>query len=182
MSSRNILRKIFALEIEEKILNTAAVFAFVCVFFPWVGGEWLGGKTVTFNGLGFFTSFIGLTVLLLQTYILLITIIPITGGPLIIKTRYKNMARLMAAALSTLLTVAIWSVLTKFTFEFSRLEIYFGLYGTLVGSLVTTLYSFLRMQEERKTEAKNLFTHESTMPSEQNFAPPPEQPEDHRYR
>jgi len=182
MSSRNILGRILALEIEEKILNGAAIFAFVSVFFPWVGGEWLGGKTVTFNGLGFFTSFIGLTVLLLQTFILLVTIIPISGGPAVVKKKYTNIVRLLAAALSTLLTVAIWSVLTKFTFEFSRLQIYFGLYGTLVGSLIVSLYSFLRMQEERRTEAKDLFTHESNLSAEQNFPPEPEQPENHRYR
>lgn len=183
MSSRNILGRIVALEVEEKILNGAALFAFISVFFPWVGGEWLGGKTVTFNGLGFFTSFIGLTVLLLHTCILLVTIIPITGGPALVKAKYKNVARLLAAALSTLLTIAIWSVLTKFTFEFSRLEIYFGLYGTLVGSLVVSLYSFLRMQDERRTEVKNLFSHDGNPSKDENFVPPPEQPEDHRmYR
>ncbi|MBT7337847.1 hypothetical protein HN801_04020 [Candidatus Peregrinibacteria bacterium] len=184
MPSRNIVGRILALELEEKILNGAALVAFISVFLPWVGGEWLGGKTVTFNGLGFFTSFIGLTILLIMTFILLITIIPITGGPTLIKKKNKDYARLLASILATVLTIAIWSVLTKCTFEFSRLQIHMGLYGTLMGSIVCSLYSFLKIQDGRKSEVKDIFLHHDqpeTHVSPQ--APAQGQPEDHRkYR
>lgn len=184
MPSRNIARRILALELEEKILNGAALAAFVCIFMPWVGGEWLGGKTVTFNGLGFFTSFIGLFILLLLTFIILITLIPITGGPMLVKAKHKDSARLLAAVIATLLTVAIWSVLTKFTFEFSRLQIHFGLYGTLIGSLITSLYSFIKIQEGKKIEVNKLFSHEDEVQQTIQYqAPEQGNPEDHRkYR
>jgi len=184
MPSRNIIKKILSLELEEKILNGATLIAFVCVFMPWVGGEWLGGKTVTFNGLGFFTSFIGLFILLVLSFILLITIIPITGGPKVIRPEYKNSVRLLLAVLATLFTVAIWSVLTKFTFEFSRLQIHFGLYGTLIGSLVASLYSFILIQEDKKNTVNRLFSHNEEAPREPEYqAPDQGMPEDHRkYR
>ncbi|PIR54227.1 hypothetical protein COU75_01860 [Candidatus Peregrinibacteria bacterium CG10_big_fil_rev_8_21_14_0_10_42_8] len=184
MSSRNIITKILSLELEEKILNGATVLAFICVFMPWVGGEWLGGKTVTFNGLGFFTSFIGLFILLVLVFILLITIIPITGGPKVIHPQYKNSVRLLLSVLATLFTIAIWSVLTKFTFEFSRLKIHFGLYGTLMGSLVASLYSFILMQEGKKNEVNRLFSHDDELQHSPHYqAPDQGVPEDHRkYR
>lgn len=171
------LAKFQAMKIEEQILNGASLMAFVCVFFPWVGGEWLGGKVITYSGLGFFTSFIGLTVLLLNAYILLITLIPLTGGPNIVQKKNKDLVRVLIALLSTLLTIAIWSVLTKFTFEFSRLQIHFGLYGTLIGSIVCCLYSFLLYKEGHKSSVREMFTHEEPLHS----APPPpaSEPEEH---
>ena len=175
-------RKLMALDLEEKILNIGAAISFVCIFFPWVSGEWLGGKNVTYSGLGFFTSFIGLTILLLHTYVLLMTIVPITGGPTIIKRQNKHGVRLFATMLASLLTVAAWSVLTKFTFEF-RLQISFGLYGTLIGSLIATLYAFLLFQEHRRGIVKDFFHHgEHTRDQAEIDSPPPpaDEPEDHR--
>ena len=170
--------KFKALQLEEQILNGASVAAFVSVFFPWVGGEWLGGKVITYTGLGFFTSFIGLTVLLLHAYIILITLVPLTGGPQIVRRANKDLVRLLAALLSSLLTIAIWSVLTKFTFEFSRLQIHFGLYGTLVGSIICSLYSLLLYKEANKSAVHDIFDHAESHPTS---APPPpaSQPEDH---
>jgi FtsH-binding integral membrane protein len=166
------------LDLEEKILNGASLCAFVCVFFPWVGGEWLGGKVITYSGLGFFTSFIGVTVLLLHLYILLITIIPLTSGPTIVKRKNRDLVRLLVALFATVLTVAIWSVLTKFTFEFSRLQIHFGLYGTLIGSVVCTLYAFLRYQETTRSNVREIFDHPEPRASSPK-PPPSPPPEDH---
>jgi len=172
------LAKFKALKIEEQILNGASLMAFVCVFFPWVGGEWLGGKIITYSGLGFFTSFIGLTVLLLNAYILLITLIPLTGGPNIVQRKNKDLVRLLIALLSTMLTIAIWSVLTKFTFEFSRLQIHFGLYGTLIGSVVSTLYGLLLYKEGLRSSVREIFTHDEPRHSEPP-PPPASEPEEH---
>ena len=191
MAGGNLIRTALHLDLEEKILNGGVILAIVCMFFPWIGGEWLGGKTVTYSGLGFFTSFLGVTVLLLHLYLLLITLIPLTGGPQLVRKRNKDMIRLVVSALAVILTIGIWSVLTKFTFEFSRLEIHFGLYGTLIGGLIATLYSFLELQEQKRTEVHNLFHHheesqdtlEPTAVSLQNEhhqppPPPPSEPEE----
>lgn len=168
------------LSLEEKILNLGSAVALVCIFFPWVGGEWLGGKHITYSGLGFFTSFIGLTVLLLHLYLILITVIPLTGGPAIVKRHNKDVVRLFVSLLASVLTVAAWSVLTKFTFEF-RLQIAFGLYGTLIGSLVSALYSFLLFQEKRRGEAQEFHHHRDDRPAPSKLHPPSIEPEDHRF-
>ena len=174
-----ILRRLARLPLEEKILNAGSFVACICIFFPWIGGEWLGGKVITYSGLGFFTSFIGVAVLLLHTFIILVTFIPLTGGPRLIKAQNKHIVRLVVAIFATILTIAVWSVLTKFTFEFSRLQIHFGLYGTLIGSFVATLYSFLQFQDGRRTAVEDLFHgHSQNRPPE--VAPPSPEPEDHR--
>jgi len=178
-----ILRKLLALDLEEKILNGASLVAFICVFFPWIGGEWLGGKIITYSGLGFFTSFIGIFILLLHLFLLLITLIPLTGGATIVSRRNKDIVRLWVSVLATILTVSVWSVLTKFTFEFSRLEIHFGLYGTMIASLVTALYSFLLFQEGRRGQVHDLFSHGDTQRVEvrkRPETPTPGDPENHR--
>lgn len=176
--SSNIVQKVLRLSLEEKILNTGSLLAVVCIFFPWVSGEWLGGKHVTYSGLGFFTSFIGLAILLLHLYLILITLIPLTGGPSIIKKRNRDGVRLFTALLASLLTVAAWSVLTKFTFEF-RLQISFGLYGTLIGSLVSALYAFLLFQDHRKANVEQFF-HKEESPQNVHVPPPHHEPEDYR--
>ncbi len=177
---KGLIGRLLSMELEEKILNGSSFFALVCVFFPWIGGEWLGGKTVTYSGLGFFTSFIGLVILLLHVFILSVTLIPLTGGPAIIQKNKKDGVRFLAALFSAVLTIAVWSVHTKFTFEFSRLQIHFGLYGTLVGSLVATLYTFLRYQETNKRQVEDMFHHGKY--EEQHLPPPPPltEPEEHR--
>lgn len=185
-------RKLTGLELEEQILNVSAMVSLIGVLLPWMGGEWLGGDNVTYSGLGFYTSFIGLTVFLLQTFILLITVIPLTGGPVLIRRRHREVVRLGATGLSSILILASLSVLTKVTFEFSRMEIRFGIYVTLVGSLVATLYAFLRFQEQRKSSVQELFHHpeENAMavPERNESAPvpppppppPAPEPEEHR--
>lgn len=173
------LRKMRALELEEKVLNGASVASLICVFFPWVGGEWLGGKVITYSGLGFFTSFIGLSVLLLHVFILLVTLIPLTGGPQIVKKSQRHIVRMLCAILASILTIAVWSVLTKFTFEFSRLQIHFGLYGTLVGSIITALYAFLCHQEDKRSVTHDIFHQRD--PVQKSSTPPPSlEPEQHR--
>lgn len=173
------IRKVLALSLEEKILNIGSLFACVCVFFPWVGGEWLGGNMVTYSGLGFFTSFIGVAILLLHVFTLLVTIIPLTGGPVLIRPSRAHIVRLFASACASVLTVAVWSVLTKFTFEFSRLQIYFGLYGTLVGSIISTLYSFLLYQDDKRNIVHELFYNTESTQQEQPQVPPSPEPEEH---
>ena len=177
--SSTIVRKYVALSLEEKILNSGAFIAVVSIFLPWIGGEWLGGKNVTYSGLGFFTSFIGLSILLVHIYILLITFVPLTGGPALVKRRNKDGIRLFATMLTALLTVAAWSVLTKFTFEF-RLEINYGLYGTLIGSLISTLYAFLLFQEHRRGMVKEFFHQDAPRDDISVPVPPTNEPEDHR--
>ena len=196
--AKTFLRKVASLELEEQILNAGAAVALVGVFFPWVGGEWLGGETVAYPGFRFYTSFLGIAVFFLELFVLLITIIPLTGGPALVRRHNRNAARLLATSQATILILASLSVLTKTTLEFARMELRFGIYVSLIGSLVALLYSFLRYQDQKRREVQDLFQHpeeallvplrplppqssvQTALPTEP--PPPPEapQPEEHR--
>jgi hypothetical protein len=97
-----IIRAVSHLELEEQILNGGVVLALVGVFLPWINGEWLGGDSVTYSGFGFYTSFLGLTIFFLHLFLLLITVVPLTGGPVLIRKRYREFVRLCVAAQSAI--------------------------------------------------------------------------------
>lgn len=189
MHSR-MLRNLQSLELEERILNAGAVVAAVSVFLPWMSGEWLGGDTLTFSGFGFYTSFLGFTIFLLNAFLLALTLVPLAGGPILIKKRHRELIRLLLSAEASLLVLACLSVLTKVTFEFSRMEVRFGIYFCLVGNLVTLFEAFLRFLEQRKTSVQELFHHpEDVGPLDRKETltsvppppppPPPPAPEEH---
>ncbi len=179
-----------ALDLEERILNGAAIIALVSVTLPWLSGEWLGGDAVTYTGFGFYTSFIGMVVFLLLAFILLITAIPLLGGPPVVKRKQRDIVRLCAASQVTVLLLAALSVLMKVTYEYSRIEIRFGIYCAIIGSIIVSIYAFLRWQEERKNDGTELFHHpegHSIVSERQEFQntppppppPPPLEPEEH---
>ncbi len=165
------LRLFLALELEEKILNIGVLVALIGMICPWLGGEWLGGEEVTYSGFGFFTSFLGIAVFFLLLFVLSITVLPLFNGPSLIKRRHKEMVRLVALSQATVLILSALSVLTSITLEFSRMEVRFGIYLTLVGSLVAVLYAFLRFQEERKHKSHTHYSHP------EQAVEPPEEPE-----
>ena len=110
------VRNILKLELEEQILNGGALIGLIGVFLPWLSGEWLGGDAITYSGFGFYTSFLGFAVFFLLLFILGITVIPLAGGPVLIKRRYREFVRFAVALEATLLVLASLSVLTKVTF------------------------------------------------------------------
>jgi len=177
-------------DLEERILNGAALIGIIFVFFPWMSGEWLGGA-VSYTGTGFYTSFLGIVILLLLSFIVLSTLVPLLGGPIILRRRNKESVRLILSAQATILVLACLSVLTKITNEFARMEIRFGIYFTFIGCLVTTLYCFLKWQEHRRHASHEYFHHpedaghvnevvESSMPTPPPPPPPPPlEPEEH---
>lgn len=148
-----------ALNLEERILNAAAIVSLVSIFFPWLSGEWLGGDAVTYTGFSFYTSFIGIAIFVLFAALILLTFIPLIGGPIIVKRKHRDFVRFLLAVEATILLLAALSVLTKVTYEFSRIEIRFGIYITLIGSIVTDIYAFIRWQEFVKLGAQEVFHH-----------------------
>lgn len=181
------------MELEEQILNLGAFVALVGVFLPWIGGEWLGGDTITHTGIGYYTGYMGLMIAALHTFVLLVTFVPLSGGPQVIRKDRKDIARFLSSTQATILTMAALSVLTKTTLDFARLEIRFGLYVSLIGSLVSSLYTYLRYQEQRKKEIRSIFQYpepeidEPSIPQQQydvyssRIAPPKQaEPEEHK--
>lgn len=159
MAFNRLRRALVSLDMEERILNAAALIVLLSLFFPWLSGEWLGGDSVTYSGFGFYTSFLGLTVGVLHACIILLTILPHVGILLDMKRRTKEILRLILAGESVLLTLSALSVLTKVTYDFSRIEIRFGIYLTLIASIVVTLYTYLRWQECKAQNDREHFKH-----------------------
>jgi len=189
-------RVLRALELEEKILHIGVLLCIFGLIFPWVGIQ-LYGNIQQWNGFGYHSGFIGHAVFLIQLYILALTVSPLVGGPLLLKKSRKNVFRLLLSTLSTAFIIASFTILLRLTSEVSGAEIRFGIYIALIGSSVTTLYSFLRYQEELQHQATSIFHHPDEpsqtakksveLSSEEKLPPlppPPQQspPEDHPYK
>lgn len=178
MQSR-FLRSVLSLDLEERILNTGVIVALVSLFLPWTSGEWLGGDPVTYSGFGFYTSFLGWAVFFLNVFLLMLTLVPLLGGPVIVRKRYREFLRLIISALATILVLAALSVLTKVTFEFSRMEVRFGIYFCLVGNLLALFEAFLRFFEQRRAAGQELFHHpedQIVADRKETMVPPPPPP------
>ncbi len=172
------------LNIEERILNAAVLLSLISMFFPWLSAESPDGKTLTYSGFESYTSFIGFFVFFLLLFILLITLIPLFGGPIIIRRKHRENVRFFIAIQISILLLAALSVLMQTTKESTRIEIRYGIYAALIGSIIVSIYAFLRWQEEKKSETHDLFHHpedshplnerqESTVPPPPPPPPPP---------
>lgn len=75
----SFVRTLKALELEERLLNAGALIALLSVFLPWIGGDWLGGDSVSYSGFGFYTGFLGWAVFLLHLFLVLLTLVPLLG-------------------------------------------------------------------------------------------------------
>lgn len=162
-----ITRVFRAMELEEKVLQTGLLLCLLGLFIPWLGGQW-AGESVQWNAFGFYTGFIGHTVFLLQLYILSMTLSPLLGGPVIVRKSARNYVRVLLSAISSVLLVSCFSIVLRLTSQISGLEIRFGIYVSILGSVLATLYAFLKYDEQRKSEVRQLFHH----PDEQQ-APKP---------
>lgn len=191
MSSR-LLRSLQGLELEERILNIGTLMGAVGVALPWISGDWQGGDQLTYTGFGFFTSLNGVVIFLLHFAVLLLTIIPLFGGPVIIRRkRLREIVRLCLTTQAVVLTLAALSVLLRVTIEFTRMEVRFGIYVCLVGGLIGLFESIVRFVEYKKAHEQETFHHpEDILPKEEEgtFTPPPPppppprppEPEEHR--
>lgn len=157
ISRSSIIAALRQLEIEEKILNVGSFIALIGVFLPWFGGEWFG-QPVMWSGFQFYTSFVGLLIFLGHVFILSLTAVPLFGYRMF-KATQRDFLRLIVALECVLLTIVVWSVLTNISFDRSQMQIRFGIYVTLVGSIVVSLYAFLRLQQQRKRRVQELFHH-----------------------
>lgn len=192
----SFIRSVQSLDLEERILNLGLLGAIIGIFLPWFSGEWLGDETRVFNGLGFYTSVLGIVILLLHLFCLALTASPLVGGPHILKRKHREAVRFAAAILACVLALSALSVLTNLTFDFSRMEVRFGMYITLVASIVVALESGLRFKEQRRHEGvEEAFHHPDDVTARRGAdeppsipppppppPPPPMAPEDHRVR
>lgn len=193
--NEKFFRVLRALELEEKILHIGVFLCILGILFPWVGIQ-LYGNIQQWNGFGYHFGFIGHAVFLVQLYILAVTASPILNGPVLLKKGRKNVIRLLLSTLCTVLILASFGILLRLTSEVSGAEIRFGIYIALIGSSVSTLYAFLRYQEELHNQISSIFHHpdepsQATKKSvdlslEEKIPPPPppqqSPPEDHPYK
>lgn len=181
------------MELEEKVLHTGAMLCIIGLFFPWLGGQWFG-VTEQWNGFGFHTGYIGHVVLLMQIFIFLVTASPLLGGPIIVRRSQRHTIRLLLGIISTALLVASFTILFRLTSEVSGAQVRFGIYVSIIGSVLAMLYAFLQYQEEAKQNSQSLFRHPDALPvvsqrieekKPEKPAPPPPPPPpaiDHQNR
>lgn len=189
-----LIRVLKTMEIEEKILHAGILICIFGLFLPWIGGQWYGNNQ-QWNGFGFYTGYIGHMVFLLQGYALAITLSPVFSGPIIVRKENKNLVRLFTSTACLILLFASFTILLRLTSELSGAEIRFGIYVGIVGSSLSSLYAFMKYQEQKKNEIRELFHHpdekQTVAPKipEVNFEPetpppppppPPMPPEDHQ--
>lgn len=189
--AQSFKRILSGLDLEDRILSAASLFAFISVFFPWMSGQWLSDDAVSYSGVQFFTAYIGIAVALCALAVCAMTILPATGVQLPFKRRQREILRVTFALLATVLTLAALSVLINVTYDYTRMDIRFGIYGTFAGSIVSAFYAFWKLQEFRKSEPHELFHHPETPLSQEERRetfisppppppPPPLEPEEYR--
>lgn len=178
--SSKALRNLLALDLEERILNAATAVSLVSVGLPWIGGDWTGGESVTYTGFGFSTAYIGIAVFFLNAFILLLTIVPLAGGPVIFTKRQRELTRMWTSAQVVILTLAALTVLMRTAaLEFTRLDVRFGIYVCLIASLIAFFEACQRYIGYRKSLPQELFHHpedHASADAQESFAPPPPPP------
>jgi len=150
-------RKLLSLDIEERIINCSAIMASISVFLPWASGYMLGSDYISYSGFGFYTSFIGIAVFTIGLYMALITLVPLFRGTNIVKKQNREKIRLFCGIQIVVLVLSALSVLMRVTFQFSRIEIRFGIFTALISGIAAAFYSFLKFQEQRKTYVEEIF-------------------------
>ncbi len=151
-------RVLRVMELEEKVLHVGLMLCVLGLFVPWIGGQW-AGEAAQWNGFGFYTGFIGHVVFLIVLFIVAMTLSPLLGGPVIVRKASKNYLRLLLSAANSVLLLGCFTILLRLTSQVSGVEIRFGIYVSIVGSVLATLYAFLKYDEQRKSEVQQLFRH-----------------------
>ena len=158
-------RVLKAMELEEKVLHIGVVLCLTGLFFPW-----LNDSTQQWNGFGYHTGYIGHVTFLLQIVILAVTASPLFGGPIIVRRQNRHSVRLMLSCMALVLLLSAFTVLFRVSNELHGIEIRFGMHLALIGCALTTLYAFLKHQEEKRLQAQALFRH----PDEPVIKPKPQ--------
>lgn len=169
------------LDLEDRILATSSCIAFFSVFLPWLSGQQGGSdEIVSYSGFEYFTGYIGATIALCTLIVFLATILPAAGVQFITRRKHREYIKVILGVLAVILTLAALSVLINATYEFSRLNIRFGIYSTFAGSIVCAFYAFWKQQEFIKNAPQEVFHHpEATIQTEhrrESFISPPPPP------
>lgn len=153
-----VTRVLHGMELEEKVLHTGVFLCVLGLFAPWVGGQF-AGEAQQWNGFGFYTGFIGHFILIAECFIVAMTLSPLLGGPIFVRKPLRNFVRLLLCLILGILLLGCFTILLRLTSQISGLEIRFGIYLSILGSALATLYAFLKYDEQRKNEVRQLFHH-----------------------
>jgi phosphoglycerol transferase MdoB-like AlkP superfamily enzyme len=153
-----LIRGVKSMELEDQILHAGALVTALGVFFPWFGDQRFGASQV-FSGFSYYTGYIGWSVFLIQLFLLLITISPMLGGPVMVRKSSRPAVRMVLCSVTTLLLFAAFSVLLSVTFEISSADVRMGIYFSLIGSFVSLLYAYMRYRQHERSKVQELFHH-----------------------
>ncbi len=172
------------MELEERIFHIGLLISLVGLFLPWLTIGSYGEVETWANGFGFRTGYNGQIVFVLTLFLAFITLSHALGGPIIVRKSQRHRIRFFVSTVILILLLSAFSVLLRITFEVSGVEIRFGIYFTLVGSALSTLYSFLGYQEIENGQIREPFHHPDepltirmkTIEPEKDILPPPPPP------
>jgi MFS family permease len=172
------------MELEEKVLHIGLLISIAGLFMPWLSGGSYGESELWANGFDFRTGFIGHFAFLISLYLIAITVSPLVGGPVIVRRSHRSTLRFLLCLLTTILLIAAFTVLLRMTFENSGTEVRFGIYVSIVGSALSTMYALLKYQEFKRSQVQELFRHPEDVPPPrpkpepegQHLPPPPPPP------
>jgi hypothetical protein len=166
------LRSLQAMEFEDRVLHSASLISLISLFFPWLSSmKTYENDALSSTGFGFRTGYIGHSIFLLQVFLLLLALIPLFGGPALFQKTQRIFLKFTCSALSTVLLLSCFSILLRVTFEVSNADIRFGIYLSIIGSFVATLYAFLRYEEHQRSSAQELFHHPDEAPLRSQVLP-----------
>lgn len=152
-----LIRSLKSMELEEQIYHIAVLMCGFSVLLPWFGSH-----DVTYQswmGIDFYTGYIGRLVLIIQCFLLTMTILPMLGGPTLIQRSYRPLLRLVLSGMSSLLIIAAFTVLVRVTSEIANTEVRFGVYVSIVSGIIAFLYAYLRYQQYAKLRQQEVFRH-----------------------
>ncbi|MBP9774120.1 MAG: hypothetical protein KBD00_05880 [Candidatus Peribacteraceae bacterium] len=152
------IRGLKAMELEDQIFHVAVLLCGIGVFLPWFGGQWYGTNE-SWNGLNFYTGYTGGIILLIQVFLLVLLVSPMLGGPVIVKRSSKTLVRLVLSGATFLSLLNAFGVLIRVTFEISGPDIRFGIYVSIISSLVALFYAALRYQMQQRLKSEGHFRH-----------------------
>ncbi len=162
---QRFLRSLQAMDFEDRVLYSASFFSFISLFFPWLSSTTTYDNDPLFStAFGFRIGYIGHFVFFAHLALLSLALLPLTTLSFLLQKTRRLFLQLLLTSLITILLLGCFSILLRVTFELANADIRFGMYLSIIGSFVATLYAFLRYEEHERTLSRELFHHPDEAP------------------
>lgn len=148
---KDTLYRIKHFSLEEKIIQISLLTSLISCFLPWLTNKSNIYDDATFTALGFNTSYIGYAIILLLSVNIALVLVPTIANKHVISVQHRQYVRFHASLITTILILAILSIYTKMTSESALISIRYGVYITLIGSLISNVYTWYMWNKKLST-------------------------------